>query len=99
MPKLLKVTNEKGTFLMHCPGCDQLHQIWTEKAVNRPQWGFNGDMENPTFTPSLLVKGTMGNNHEPVTCHSFIRDGQWQFLNDCTHKLAGQTVPMVEVED
>lgn len=25
-------------------------------------------------------------------CHSFIRDGQIQFLTDCTHALAGQTV-------
>jgi hypothetical protein len=27
-------------------------------------------------------------------CHSFVRDGQIQFLSDCTHKLAGQTVPL-----
>jgi hypothetical protein len=25
-------------------------------------------------------------------CHSFVRDGQIQFLSDCTHHLAGQTV-------
>jgi hypothetical protein len=28
-------------------------------------------------------------------CHLFIRDGALQFLSDCTHKLAGQTVDMV----
>lgn len=27
-------------------------------------------------------------------CHSFVTDGQIQFLNDCTHHLAGQTVPL-----
>lgn len=27
-------------------------------------------------------------------CHSFVRDGQIQFLGDCTHELAGQTVPI-----
>jgi hypothetical protein len=27
-------------------------------------------------------------------CHSFVVDGQIQFLGDCTHKLAGQTVPL-----
>jgi len=27
-------------------------------------------------------------------CHSFVRDGQIQFLPDCTHELAGQTVPL-----
>lgn len=32
-------------------------------------------------------------------CHSFIRDGHWQFLADSAHKLAGQTVPMVPVPD
>jgi hypothetical protein len=29
-----------------------------------------------------------------VTCHSFVTDGQIQFLGDCTHSLAGQTVPL-----
>lgn len=32
-------------------------------------------------------------------CHSFIVNGQWQFLGDCAHALAGQTVPMVPVPD
>ena len=27
-------------------------------------------------------------------CHSFITDGKIQFLSDCTHSLAGQTVPI-----
>lgn len=27
-------------------------------------------------------------------CHSFVRDGQIQFLNDCTHSLRGRTVPL-----
>jgi hypothetical protein len=27
-------------------------------------------------------------------CHSFVTDGQIQFLGDCTHALAGQTVPL-----
>ena len=27
-------------------------------------------------------------------CHSFITDGMIQFLSDCSHNLAGQTVPL-----
>lgn len=27
-------------------------------------------------------------------CHSFITDGNIQFLSDCSHALAGQTVPL-----
>lgn len=28
-------------------------------------------------------------------CHSFVIDGQIQFLGDCTHELAGKTVPLM----
>lgn len=31
-------------------------------------------------------------------CHSFVRDGRIQFLNDCTHSLAGQTVDLPDLE-
>jgi hypothetical protein len=27
-------------------------------------------------------------------CHSFVAEGQIQFLGDCTHELANQTVPL-----
>src|SRR5436309_254590 len=27
-------------------------------------------------------------------CHSFVRDGLIEFLGDCTHPLAGRTVPL-----
>lgn len=32
----------------------------------------------------------------PFVCHSFITDGRIQFLGDCTHELAGQTVDLPE---
>lgn len=31
-----------------------------------------------------------------TVCHSFVRDGQIQFLGDCTHALAGKTVALPE---
>lgn len=31
-------------------------------------------------------------------CHSFVRDGQIQFLGDCTHGLAGKTVPLPDFD-
>lgn len=33
-----------------------------------------------------------------VRCHSFVRDGKIQFLGDCTHALANQTVDLPEVD-
>ena len=38
------------------------------------------------------VTGTMPDGTK--VCHSFIRDGRIQFLGDCTHHLAGQTVDL-----
>lgn len=32
-------------------------------------------------------------------CHSFVNDGQIQFLGDCTHALAGQTVPLPDIKE
>jgi hypothetical protein len=64
---------------------------------DRPRWTFNGDLDKPTFNPSLLVTWTQ--HQMPQVCHSFVRDGQIQFLSDCTHKLAGQTVEIPEWED
>lgn len=36
----------------HCPGCEEVHGV----TVDTPDgWGWNGDLERPTFTPSLLL--------------------------------------------
>lgn len=84
-----------GLFLVYCPGCKISHWINVNKP-NRPRWTWNGDREKPTFSPSILVRYPWGDPPVDQRCHSFIRDGQWQFLQDCTHELAGKTVPMVE---
>lgn len=56
-------------------------------------WTWNGDTENPTLRPSVLTKQWDG-----VTCHTWITDGEAQFLPDCTHEYAGQTLPLLEIE-
>lgn len=81
-----------GTLLFECPGCDTFHGVPT--TPGRPEsWGFNGSEEFPTLTPSILV-GRMGNTVK--RCHSFVRDGKIQFLNDCDHQLKGKTVDLPE---
>lgn len=49
--------------LTWCPGCDQMHPFRTaiegEDHGDRPVWDFDGNMEAPTFNPSLLVYGTV----------------------------------------
>lgn len=67
-----------------CPGCD----VWHDPTIAPDRWAWDGDTVHPTLSPSLLVTGG-----PDLRCHSFVRDGKWQFLSDCTHDLAGQTVP------
>jgi len=78
-----------------CPGCKILHGI--NVGVGKgPRWGWNGSADKPTFTPSIKTHYPHGGGAE-ITCHSFITDGRIQFLSDCTHELAGQTVDMIAV--
>jgi hypothetical protein len=101
---------EGGRLLFMCPGCKEMHQVMVGDGPG-PRWGFNGDYDQPTFTPSVHVAGhkvirdsdgswtgewerDSAGNPVPSVCHSFVRDGQIQFLGDCTHDLTGKTVPL-----
>lgn len=97
-----------GLVAFNCPGCSEMHMINTD-AADRPAWGFDGNYDAPTFTPSINVTGVRritDDEHArimsgeriaptPRVCHSFVRAGHIQFLGDCTHALANQTVPLV----
>ena len=80
-----------------CPACKKCHWVAVgRRSLWAPslRWQFNGNFEKPTVDPSLLVTHKMSCNGETkeTRCHSFIRDGKIQYLADCTHNLAGQTV-------
>lgn len=83
---------DRSAYFFWCPGCDDPHMVWVNEGSG---WTFNGDTTRPTFSPSLLVNGGGVVPGTPV-CHSFIRNGQIEFLSDCSHALAGQTVPIPE---
>ena len=78
-----------------CEGCDEPHHIYTSYPGGQ-NWEFNGNLESPTFSPSLLVFGIPASGAYPghPRCHSFVRNGQMEFLSDCEHKHAGLTVPL-----
>lgn len=100
--------------MFFCPGCQEHHGVWTEKSneLTGAKWHWNGSLDKPTFSPSILVRGTVpitdeqrtrimaGERIEPTArvCHSFVREGQIQFLGDCTHALAGQTLDLPEID-
>ncbi|WP_425962728.1 DUF6527 family protein [Rhizobium nepotum] len=102
---------EGGRLMFWCPGCDGAHQVGVGDGPG-PRWGYNGNPDAPTFTPSVLVRGTAPLTDEEINtvmagvavqtattvCHSFVTDGRIQFLSDCTHTLAGQTVDLPDWE-
>ncbi len=97
MPKLhlsTDITNEFGhivQYAFYCPGCKNAHIVRTSGP--RPCWEYNGNVDFPTFSPSIFVgPGTK------FQCHSFVKDGKIQFLGDCYHELKNQTVDIPEWE-
>lgn len=91
-----------------CLGCGQRHVVQIGVGQG-PRWSFNGNLDKPTLSPSILVTWTEPSDipeefddiskDVTKTCHSFVRDGQIQYLGDCTHSLAGQTVDLPELEE
>lgn len=82
--------------LIECPACGYGHFFRTVPHDNLPVWTFNGDREKPTFADSMLVNANV-TSPGAVRCHSFVREGRIEFLSDCSHPLAGQTVDLPEI--
>lgn len=47
-----------------------------------------------TYNAAAAAAGREPSHFHCGVCHSFVVDGSIQFLADCTHALAGQTVPI-----
>lgn len=87
-----------GVMFFHCPGCDIVHGVNITRG-DRPKWSWNGNVNSPTFSPSVLVAYRWGEKQEEMVCHSFVTDGKIQYLNDCTHSFAGKTIEMVDHDE
>lgn len=86
-----------------CPGCGEMHPL-------PDQWRFDGNLENPTFSPSFLHSSykramrdgqwTGGWERDAndclvrMVCHYILTAGVLNFCGDSTHALAGQAVPL-----
>lgn len=92
-----------------CPGCaapytlsdgtevspSGLHLLPVNSPQKSPSWDWDGNLDAPTLSPSILTGGgTRGVDDRPFVCHSFLRGGVFEFLSDSTHSLAGTSVPL-----
>lgn len=89
-----------------CPACDQPHVIFDS-------WKFDGNLNAPTFTPSVKITGkktiwkdgkwtgewVRDGQGKAVDdcCHYFLYAGVLKFCGDCKHALAGKEVPLPDL--
>lgn len=86
-----------------CPGCGEMHRI-------PDRWSFDGNVERPTFSPSVKITGkqtvivdgrwtgewVLGSDGKALDlcCHYFLHAGTLKYCSDSTHALAGKSVPL-----
>lgn len=97
-----------GYLTFKCPACAASQAVYGDGQVydlpdqhsvpvqtgDPEDWGFNGDLERPTLTPSVRVRYGEELDYQ---CHFFVRNGQIQYCGDSTHALAGKTIEMEDV--
>lgn len=82
-------TGKLSVYVFYCPGCKNCHHY------DLSRWQFNGNLELPSFTPSLRIIGP----NNSTLCHLYVTNGKIQYCNDCPHNLSGQTVDMLDWKD
>lgn len=94
-PKLRSTAG--GGLSYWCQGCEDIHAIRIGDGPG-PRWTWDGNADVPTFAPSVLVTLSDPDGELPdERCHTFVKGGMVQFLGDCTHALAGQTLPLPDL--
>jgi len=90
------IVYEENLIGFECPGCGHGHAVAVNgrKLGNGASWEWNGSMDKPTINPSINCNPDLPANR----CHSFVRDGLIQFLDDSFRKLKGQTVELPEIQ-
>lgn len=81
-------------YLVRSPATGEQVLFCTDPEYSPCVWTFNGDMDRPTFSPSMLLYPNAIHGRE----HFFVRDGKIEYLQDCDHPMAGMTVDMVDVD-
>lgn len=86
-----------------CPGCGRSHYI---PIAGDKAWGWNGNLDRPTLTPSILEWTERWEDPEDPSfviekevCHHFVTDGKIIFCSDSTHDKKGQTLDLPDIPE
>ena len=89
--KLRLVTN--GVYKHWCPGCKKIHEI-DVLNVNHHCWSFSGNMDYPTFRPSIKIM-----KEGQMVCHYNLVEGIVHFFGDSEHDLKWHSVALDDIPD
>ncbi len=83
-----------------CPACNEMHDYAVEKPFkNGAQWSFNGNLDSPSFNPSMNYSVGPMSNGNIYRCHYFVTAGRIIYQLDSTHSMSGQTVDLPDIPE
>lgn len=98
-------TGDSGFQRSHLLHVTPIGEPESPHVIGAPHWEFDRSYDAPTFNPSVLAWHPLHDDpddDDKVTgryvCHSFVRNGRIQYLDDCTHAMRGQTVDLPDIE-
>ena len=81
-------------YVFHCPGCEHGHIFYVSGSV---VWDFDGNLECPTFSPSLLNTCDTHPDPKQRRCHLQLTRGHVHFYKDCSHDWAGKSFELPDI--
>jgi hypothetical protein len=90
-------------FAHWCPACKTMHAFAVSKPFsNGAKWRFDGNLESPTFEPSMNIAigpYPYGEGEKPRIdrCHYFLHNGVIQYLADCTHEMTNTSIALPDL--
>ena len=91
----------RRTYLVWCPACQCCHPFDCWPGAGRPDgpgWTFDGNVELPTFSPSLRIFYARDGNMI-TTCHFVIERGVIKYCGDYQSEFAGRQVQMEPIPE
>ncbi len=97
--------SEGGGASFWCPGCDEAHNVnntweidFDTNTISPSVLVRSGHYANPGAKECWCTYNEKHPDKKATficsQCHSFVRNGMIEFLSDCSHKLANQTVAL-----
>jgi hypothetical protein len=84
-------------WIFWCSQCECAHHF--PVGEHPTNWQFNGKIDCPTFTPSLMLSIQDEEGKKKHVCHLNLTDGVVIYHADIAQKLAGQRLPLAKIAE